>query len=44
MISIHIALEFKTPSYPVYEYPEFRAFYEKIYNMLNEQIVIKKLK
>jgi hypothetical protein len=44
MISVHIALEFKTPSYPVYEYNEFREFYEKIYNMLNEQIVIKKLK
>ena len=44
MISIHIALEFKTPSYPVYEYAEFREFYEKIYNMLNEQIVIKKIK
>jgi hypothetical protein len=44
MVSIHISVEFKTPFYLAFTYPDFKAFYENMFTMLNEQIVIKKIK
>ncbi len=41
-ISVRIQLEIKKPIYSVDEYPYFREFYKKLFEMLNEQIVFKK--
>ncbi|MFT3680591.1 MAG: DUF3857 domain-containing protein [Ferruginibacter sp.] len=40
--SMKITLDFKKPVYSVEEYPEFREFYKKLFDLLNEQFVIKK--
>lgn len=42
-LNMHITLEFKRPVFRVGEYEPFREFYSKLYGMLNEQIVIKKI-
>ena len=41
-LSLRISLEFKKPFYTTQEYPEFREFYKKLQDMLNEQFVIRK--
>lgn len=41
-LSIRITVEFKKPYYAVSNYHEFAAFYKKMFDYLNEQIVIKK--
>jgi len=42
MLSFRINLEFKKPYYPTGEYDGFREFYKKLFDLLNEQFVIKK--
>jgi hypothetical protein len=39
-----ITVEFKKPYYPAERYEEFREFYKKMYSLLNEQVVMKKIK
>jgi hypothetical protein len=41
-LSARITLEFKKPFYTVEEYPEFQEFYKKLFDLLNEQIAIRK--
>ncbi|MBP6431961.1 MAG: hypothetical protein KA319_09350, partial [Ferruginibacter sp.] len=41
-VNIRIIIEFKQPYYSVTNYYEFAAFYKKMFEYLNEQIVIKK--
>jgi hypothetical protein len=43
VLSMHITLEFKRPVFRVGEYEPFRDFYSKLFGLLNEQIVIKKI-
>lgn len=42
LLNIRISVEFKRPFYSAAMYPEFAAFYKKMFAKLNEQIVIKK--
>ena len=42
MLSLRINLEFKKPYYSAEEYEGFREFYKKLFDLLNEQFVIKK--
>jgi hypothetical protein len=41
-LSLRITLDFKKPYYTTEEYPEFKEFYKKLFDMLNEQVVIRK--
>lgn len=41
-LSVRIILDFKKPVYSVEEYPEFQEFYKKLFDMLNEQFVVRK--
>jgi hypothetical protein len=41
-LSARITLEFKKPFYTIQEYPEFQEFYKKLFDLLNEQIAIRK--
>lgn len=41
-VVMHYIIDFKKTKYTRDEYPELRAFYKKMYEMLNEQIVLKK--
>ncbi len=41
-LSVRITLEFKKPYYSTEEYPEFKEFYKQLFDMLNEQVVIRK--
>ena len=41
-ISIHYFIDFKRSIFTADEYPEIYDFYKKMYEMLNEQIVLKK--
>jgi hypothetical protein len=41
-VSARISLEFKKPFYSVDQYPEFHQFYKQLFDMLNEQIAIRK--
>lgn len=41
-LSSRISLQFKKPMYSTEEYPDFREFYKRLYDLLNEQIVLKK--
>jgi hypothetical protein len=41
-LSVRITLEFKKPLYGVNEYPYFKEFYKKMFDILNEQFVIRK--
>ncbi len=43
LASIHITLKFKKPVFQVDEYDAFKEFYKKLFGMLNEQIVIKRI-
>ncbi|MFN8253611.1 MAG: DUF3857 domain-containing protein [Ferruginibacter sp.] len=42
VLNIRISIDFKRPFYSAALYPEFVAFYKKMFAKLNEQIVIKK--
>jgi hypothetical protein len=42
ILSVRISLEFKKPFYLVDEYPDFKEFYKKLFDLLNEQIAIRK--
>jgi Domain of Unknown Function with PDB structure (DUF3857) len=42
MLTIHYLLEFKKPFFTKEEYPGFREFYKKLFELLNEQYVYKK--
>jgi hypothetical protein len=41
-VSMRYTLEIKRPTYYVDEYLDFKAFYTKLFEMLNEQIVFKR--
>jgi hypothetical protein len=41
-LSVRITLEFKKPFFTVDEYPDFKEFYKKLFDILNEQIAIRK--
>lgn len=42
MVSVRMTLEFKRPYYTKDEYPDFREFYKKLFDLLNEQIVYRR--
>jgi hypothetical protein len=42
MLNVRMTLEFKKTFYPADSYPEFKEFYKKLFDKLNEQVVIKK--
>jgi hypothetical protein len=42
-ISVRYVLDYKKSLYGVDEYPMLREYYKKIYEMLNEQVVLKKI-
>lgn len=42
LLNVRITVEFKRSFYPATSYAEFRDFYKKLYDKLNEQVVIKK--
>ena len=42
-ISVRYILDYKKSLYSVDEYPALREYYKKIYEMLNEQVVLKKI-
>jgi len=42
LLNVRITVEFKSPFYPAGNYAEFKEFYKKMFDMLNEQVVIKK--
>ena len=42
LLNVRMTIDFKTPFYSVGSYPEFREFYKKLFDKLNEQVVIKK--
>ena len=41
-LSARITLQFKKPFFPVGDYPYFKEFYKKLFDLLNEQIAIRK--
>ncbi len=41
-LMFRINVDFKKPFFPVDEYPYFKEFYKKLFDLLNEQFVIKK--
>jgi hypothetical protein len=41
-LSLKITLDFNRPSYYIEEYPEFKEFYKKLFELLNEQFVYRK--
>jgi len=42
ILSFRVTLDFKRPVFGVDEYPEFKEFYKKLFDLLNEQFVIRK--
>ncbi|HTD98774.1 MAG TPA: DUF3857 domain-containing protein [Mucilaginibacter sp.] len=42
-VLVHYSITFKRSIYPKDEYPDIHAFYKKMHEMLNEQIVLKKM-
>ncbi|HQY12465.1 MAG TPA: hypothetical protein PK133_09645, partial [Ferruginibacter sp.] len=42
LLNIRITVEFKRTFYPADSYPDFREFHKKMFDKLNEQVVIKK--
>lgn len=42
LLNIRITVEFKRSFYPAESYPDFKEFYKKMFERLNEQVVIKK--
>lgn len=43
LISVRISLSFRKPVFSIGEYDSLKEFYKKLFAMLNEQVVIKKL-
>jgi hypothetical protein len=43
LLNMRITLEIRKPVFTASEYPPFSEFYKKLFGMLNEQIVIKKV-
>ncbi len=41
-VNYSVVIEFAQPFYPADDYPQFKEFYKRMLDMLNEQIVIKK--
>lgn len=41
-LAVHITLEVKKPFFTVEEYPDFKEFYKQLFNLLNEQVAMKK--
>lgn len=41
-LSVRVTLEFRKPVFSVEEYPDFKEFYKKLFDILNEQIAIRK--
>jgi Domain of Unknown Function with PDB structure (DUF3857) len=41
-VALRIVLEFNRPVFAAAEYPEFKDFYKKMFEMLSEQVVLKK--
>jgi hypothetical protein len=41
-LSVRVNLEFKKPFYTVAEYADFKEFYKKLFDILNEQFVVRK--
>jgi hypothetical protein len=44
MIMTRITLDFKRPVYPANQYAEMHEFYKQLFDLLNEQVVIRKKK
>ncbi len=42
LLNVRMTLEFNHSFYPAGSYPEIAAFYKKLFDVLNEQVVIKK--
>lgn len=42
LLNVRMTLEFRKTFYPADSYPEFKEFYKKLFDKLNEQVVIKK--
>lgn len=42
LLNVRINVEFKKPLYPAVLYPDFKEFFKKMFESLNEQVVIKK--
>ena len=42
LLNVRMTLEFKKTFYTADSYPEFKEFYKKLFDKLNEQVVIKK--
>lgn len=42
LLNVRITIEFKKTFYTADSYPEFKEFYKKLFDRLNEQVVIKK--
>lgn len=42
LLNVRMTVEFKAPFYSAASYPEFKEFYKKLIDKLNEQVVIKK--
>jgi hypothetical protein len=41
-LGVRVSLDFKKPIYTIEEYPEFKEFYKKLFDLLNEQYVLRK--
>ncbi len=41
-IRLTVVIEFKKPIYPSKDYDEFKNFYKKVFDLMNEQVVLKK--
>ena len=42
LLNVKITLELKRSFYPAGDYPGFKEFYKKMFDKLNEQVVIKR--
>lgn len=42
LLNVRMTIEFKAPFYAADTYPDFKEFYKKLFEKLNEQVVIKK--
>jgi hypothetical protein len=42
LLNVRMTIEFKKPFYSADIYPEFKEFYKKLFDKLNEQVVVKK--
>ena len=44
ILMTRIQIDFKKPAFPASQYPELHEFYKELFNLLNEQFVIRKKK